>query len=181
MTPERVNIYLFLPCEYDRSEIFYLILTTLAHNLSHNKISVTFENRLDSIIGFRVTAPEKGKLFPVPNDHLHSVDICKSSGWLAGPFCPQETILAPKTIKTSDVCPFHKKVYLTSDQQYLVHINCLENEGGIPENRLVFRVSRRGRLRVLSERILTIATNVPRVRGLGCCYATRAPQGPRLR
>jgi penicillin-binding protein 1C len=81
--------------------------------------------------------PEKGKLFPVPGSHLQPVDICKSTGWLAGPFCPQESILAPKTIKTSEVCPFHKKVYLTSDQQYLIHVNCLENEPGKPENRLV--------------------------------------------
>jgi penicillin-binding protein 1C len=81
--------------------------------------------------------PEKGKLFPVPSAHLHLVAICKSSGWLAGPFCPQESILAPKTIKTGEVCPFHKKIFLTNDRQYLIHLNCLENEAGKAENRLV--------------------------------------------
>ena len=47
----------------DRSSGFicYLILTKLAHNLYHHKISVKFDNRPDPTMGARVMAPEKLK------------------------------------------------------------------------------------------------------------------------
>lgn len=81
--------------------------------------------------------PEKGKRFPVPAADFHQLDICKLTGWKAGPYCPKEIISTPVSIKASDICPFHKKVFLTEDGRFQVHIDCLDDDKVITENRIV--------------------------------------------
>lgn len=81
--------------------------------------------------------PEKGKNFPIPKNDLQQISICKLTGWQAGPYCPKEVILSPKTAQTSSVCSFHKKVFLTEDGLFQVNMDCIENEKVITENRLV--------------------------------------------
>jgi penicillin-binding protein 1C len=81
--------------------------------------------------------PEKGKLFPVPSADFRLISTCKLTGWKAGPYCPKETISTPITPKATDICPFHKKVFLTENGRFQVHIDCLEEEKVKMENRMV--------------------------------------------
>ncbi len=65
--------------------------------------------------------------FTAPGEDLQQVKICRETGFLAGPDCPQtETVDAPLGMKPLKICPYHKAVYVTSDEKYQVCSLCWE-------------------------------------------------------
>lgn len=63
--------------------------------------------------------------FKVPYDDLDRVPVCRESGYKAGPDCPViDTIYAARNAERSDICPYHKLLYLSSDRKYRVNAQC---------------------------------------------------------
>lgn len=63
--------------------------------------------------------------FRSPDNELFPVAVCPKSGHLPGPFCPMtDTIYVPESAKTSEPCPFHKKIHLSSDGRFRVNSEC---------------------------------------------------------
>jgi len=63
--------------------------------------------------------------FGIPFDDLSYVTICKRSGFLAGPDCPEtDTILIAPAGKQTPVCPYHKIIHLDSTEKFRVTSNC---------------------------------------------------------
>ncbi|QIE60006.1 penicillin-binding protein 1C [Rasiella rasia] len=69
----------------------------------------------------------KNEWFGMPYDDLTEVDICATSGHLAGVFC-SETIseYIPKHGVRSQPCPYHQQVFLAENEQYRVNSSCYE-------------------------------------------------------
>lgn len=63
--------------------------------------------------------------FRPPTDEMVPAVICKASGYMAGPNCPEpDTVRIPLNGLKSASCPFHKMVHLTADQKYRVSSDC---------------------------------------------------------
>ncbi|QQU02979.1 penicillin-binding protein 1C [Myroides odoratus] len=87
-----------------------------------------------SISGVRMAGPilfDLFKLLPkqkdmtAPLNDLEEVSICSTSGYLAGPNCPQtKTDLAPFRAKKTVLCPYHKLVHLDASLQYQINSQC---------------------------------------------------------
>ncbi len=67
-----------------------------------------------------------GEWFEQPFDNLYPVPVCQKSGWKAGPYCPADTILAPKQGARNRLCPYHRLLHLDPEQQFQVHRSCFE-------------------------------------------------------
>ncbi len=62
--------------------------------------------------------------FATPYDDLIEVDVCSTSGFLAGRYCPnKKTYASPLGAKTKS-CPFHQLIHLDTKQQYRVNSSC---------------------------------------------------------
>lgn len=63
--------------------------------------------------------------FGAPVDELIPAAVCRASGYLAGPNCPDpDTVRIPRNGIRSPSCPFHQLVHLTKDLHYRVNSNC---------------------------------------------------------
>ena len=63
--------------------------------------------------------------FKLPVDEMLPSSICRQSGYLAGPYCSDtDSTTIPMTGTKSSLCPFHKLVHLSADQQYRVTSDC---------------------------------------------------------
>lgn len=56
--------------------------------------------------------------FPVPHDDMEKAPVCRESGFRAGPACPHDTLMVPRSVRPSKPCPYHQKVHLTADGRY---------------------------------------------------------------
>jgi len=65
--------------------------------------------------------------FTAPLDNLTSAVVCRQSGYLAGPNCPQtDTIsIVPKGL-TSGACPYHRTVHLDQSGRFRVNSSCYD-------------------------------------------------------
>ena len=65
--------------------------------------------------------------FGQPSDDLRKVVVCRKSGCLAGPRCPEvdTTEVSPAGMH-SDVCPFHRLVHLSGDGAFRVSSACVD-------------------------------------------------------
>lgn len=83
----------------------------------------------------QTTWPEK------PRMELEYVNVCKKSGYLAGPYCEEtETILRPKEAPVSKVCPYCKSLTFTPDYKYQANVEDMkfEYEGCLPVSKNYF-------------------------------------------
>jgi penicillin-binding protein 1C len=63
--------------------------------------------------------------FEPPVDELVPAVVCRSGGYLAGPYCPEkDTVKIPFTGVRTSVCPFHRLVHLSADERYQVSSDC---------------------------------------------------------
>ncbi len=85
------------------------------------------------LVGTRVAAPLMFDLFALlppstwfgmPYDELNSIEICRESGWLAGPNCPKDSLLAPKQGTHAPPCALHSLVHLDLSETFQVNANC---------------------------------------------------------
>jgi penicillin-binding protein 1C len=79
--------------------------------------------------------------FEPPVDDLEPVSICSETGFTAGPDCPAakvRTVEAPRFMKPLPVCPYHHKLFLSSDGRMQICSACWERERVREEVRLVY-------------------------------------------
>lgn len=70
--------------------------------------------------------PQAGTGFVPPLDHMIQTAVCKESGHLAGPNCPEpETVYIPASGFKSAVCPYHKIIHTDKSEKFQVSIDCL--------------------------------------------------------
>lgn len=70
--------------------------------------------------------------FEIPYNDLTEALICKESGLLKGPYCPDESItteLIPHKGMQGNYCNYHKRIHLSRDGQYRVYQQCAGNRG----------------------------------------------------
>ncbi|MBK8656116.1 MAG: penicillin-binding protein 1C [Haliscomenobacter sp.] len=85
------------------------------------------------LVGTRVAAPFMFDLFTLlpssnwfatPYDELQEIEICRESGWLAGPHCPKSATPAPKQGVHAQPCIMHALVHLDPTEAFQVNANC---------------------------------------------------------
>jgi penicillin-binding protein 1C len=70
--------------------------------------------------------------FDEPWDALQKTAICKHSGHLASPYCPDlDTSYIASTSPTHSLCPYHKNIYTNSEKTQRVSSDCCQCEGVI--------------------------------------------------
>ncbi len=68
-----------------------------------------------------------GPWFSPPLDELFPAEVCRLSGCLPGPYCPEtETIMVCEKGLLSAPCPYHRLVHLTPDGRYRVNSDCMD-------------------------------------------------------
>lgn len=73
--------------------------------------------------------------FNIPYDELVQTALCKQTGHLAGVFCDETTSeFVPKNGLKTAPCPYHQKVFLTSDGTYRVNSSCYPMESMLQKN-----------------------------------------------
>ncbi len=77
----------------------------------------------------------KSEWFDIPYDDMIEVQICKKSGHLAGVFC-EESIseFVPKNGVKTAPCPYHQKVFLTTNENQRVNSSCYPMEEMVQKN-----------------------------------------------
>lgn len=65
--------------------------------------------------------------FETPYDEMVEVEICRQSGFRAGPDCEEtETLLVPVSGLKMEACPWHRLIHLDRQEQFRVHSDCYE-------------------------------------------------------
>jgi len=73
--------------------------------------------------------------FEPPYDELIEIEVCKQSGFRAGPDCDQtEKLLVPVAGERAEVCPYHRTIHLDQLQQFRVNSECYEIDKMVTEN-----------------------------------------------
>lgn len=63
--------------------------------------------------------------FNMPYDDLQPIVVCHQSGYKASPICTQvDTIYAATKGDRTEICPYHKLIYLNKEKQYQVNSDC---------------------------------------------------------
>jgi penicillin-binding protein 1C len=63
--------------------------------------------------------------FDIPYDDLEKITVCRKSGYKAGAYCEEkDTIYAAKAGVKTQICPYHKQIYLTADKRYRITSKC---------------------------------------------------------
>jgi penicillin-binding protein 1C len=63
--------------------------------------------------------------FSPPADEMVSAAVCKASGYLAGPDCPEpDTVKIPLNGLKSPACAFHRLVHVSTDRKFRVNSDC---------------------------------------------------------
>jgi len=70
------------------------------------------------------TLPSDNTWFEEPQDELVEVDVCRNSGYLASPRCPEIRQKIPRKGQETFPCPYHKDIWLDSTLTYRVHSEC---------------------------------------------------------
>ena len=103
------------------------------------------EGRPD-LVGTRVAAPLMFELFGLlpptpwfstPFDELVKGSVCKESGWVAGRYCPKDTLLLPRKSSNTPTCPYHLLVHLNPAKSFQVNANCYPTDEILHEGRFV--------------------------------------------
>ncbi|MGM0649875.1 MAG: penicillin-binding protein 1C, partial [Bacteroidota bacterium] len=69
--------------------------------------------------------PAYDKWFKKPYDAMVKMPVCKQSGYLANPHCPEvDSIWIPKAAYHSAPCPYHHLIHLNTDENYRVSASC---------------------------------------------------------
>jgi len=77
--------------------------------------------------------------FEVPAKDLKSLPICTETGFPAGPYCEHTQVVdAPRGMKPIWVCPYHKRVYLSTRENITVCSACWEPGAVRSETRLIY-------------------------------------------
>lgn len=73
--------------------------------------------------------------FKAPDNDLTMITVCKTSGFRAGPDCP-ETVEEPACLNglRSEVCPYHQLVHLNKSRTKQVNTDCVSTEDIINES-----------------------------------------------
>lgn len=69
-----------------------------------------------------------GNWFDTPWDDMRQLDICSTSGYRAGKDCPSERQWVPQNATQLAKCLFHQTVFLSTDEQYRLHLGCASAE-----------------------------------------------------
>jgi len=65
--------------------------------------------------------------FETPYDEMSEIEICKASGFRAGPDCGSTEIrMVPEAGEKMEVCPYHHIIHLDQTEQFRVHSACYE-------------------------------------------------------
>jgi len=103
------------------------------------------EGRPD-LVGTRVAAPLMFELFGLlpttpwfstPFDELVKGSVCRESGWVAGRYCPTDTLLLPRKSSNTPACPYHLLVHLNPEKSFQVNANCYPTDEILHEGRFV--------------------------------------------
>ncbi len=63
--------------------------------------------------------------FEPPWDDLQQVAVCRQSGMLPSPNCPDpDTLWVPAVARHASICPYHRMVHLDSTGRFRVHAGC---------------------------------------------------------
>lgn len=85
------------------------------------------------LVGVRAAAPllfdladllPAGDWFYPPYDEMQRLPVCRQSGYRALPFCPTDTLWAPRAGTRVKGCPFHQTIHLSPDGQWRVNAAC---------------------------------------------------------
>lgn len=86
------------------------------------------------VIGGKVAAPilfelnsalHSGSWFEEPLSGMMPVEVCRESGYRASVNCPdRDTMMVPESCLNSAPCPYHRRVHLDANRQYLVNSEC---------------------------------------------------------
>ncbi|MFT6746743.1 MAG: penicillin-binding protein 1C [Glaciecola sp.] len=67
--------------------------------------------------------------FDTPHDELKEVNVCATSGYLAGEYClKQDSAVLIDAGNSHLLCPFHQLVHLSTDGKYQVNQECVNSE-----------------------------------------------------
>lgn len=86
-----------------------------------------------NLVGSRVAAPIMFELFSLlpptswfaaPYDDLAQTACCQESGWRAGPYCPVDSLLVPRSSQRAASCPYHQLIHLDPLGKYQVTTQC---------------------------------------------------------
>ena len=65
--------------------------------------------------------------FEIPYDDLEKAEVCSKSGHRAGINCTvKDSIYLPHAGLSSSVCPYHKLIHLSEDEQFRVNASCYD-------------------------------------------------------
>lgn len=82
--------------------------------------------------------PAANHWFSPPYDEMSLEKVCKSTGYLLGPFCPEsQEIWVPEAGTRTLRCPYHRRIHVDATGTYRVHANCATLDEIHPENWLV--------------------------------------------
>lgn len=86
------------------------------------------------LVGGQVAAPilfevssllRSGGWFEEPLSGMMPVEVCRESGYRASVNCPdRDTVMVPESCLSSAPCPYHRRVHLDANRQYLVNSEC---------------------------------------------------------
>jgi penicillin-binding protein 1C len=91
---------------------------------------------------FRILPKEtdgEAEWFKPPADSLEPVELCLKTGYRAGPYCGETVYsLAPAHSRPLPVCPYHRQIYVTTDETYRVNSLCWESGDTKTVSRLIY-------------------------------------------
>ena len=79
----------------------------------------------------------KSDWFLKPLDEFVEVVVCKESGYLASPICPQKNISIPNKENYVKVCNYHQTIHLDKKKQFRVNSSCENLSAVVSESRFV--------------------------------------------
>ena len=66
-----------------------------------------------------------GSWFDMPYDDMDKMVICRKSGHKATELCEDtDTLYMPRSGNNTTVCPYHKRIHLSADEQFRVNASC---------------------------------------------------------
>ncbi len=73
--------------------------------------------------------PAHNSDFEIPIQDLKNLEICKTTGYIAGKNCPQKVdCFAPNSMKQLAMCPYHKKIIINTNTGFEVCSLCWDSE-----------------------------------------------------
>ena len=79
------------------------------------------------------------KWYDMPLREMRDIEVCKVTGFKAGEYCDdKESVTFPCNGIKTDVCPYHKPIFLDPSGKYRANSDCFASSDLIKENRLVF-------------------------------------------